>query len=292
MRVVIFGALGQLGWELQRTAPEKIDIIPLDYEDVDISDKNGVIQMVAGYSPDYIINAAAYTAVDKAEEEKEDAFAVNETGAANIAFAAIKAGAGLIHISTDFVFDGMKSTPYTTDDATAPLSVYGQSKLMGEKHVVDIAGKNALVIRTSWLYSMHGNNFVKSMLRFMGDKTELNIVADQVGTPTWAKGLAEAIWDFTKKHGIHGVFHWSDSGVASWYDFAVAIKEEAMAIGLLTHDIPINPIDTVDYPVPAKRPCYSVLHKGLTWNTLGYSAPHWRESLRKMLKELKENTDA
>lgn len=292
MRVIIFGALGQLGWELQRTAPEKIDIIPLDYEDVDISDKNSVIRIVARYSPDYIINAAAYTAVDKAEEEKEDAFAVNETGAENIAFAAMKAGAKLIHISTDFVFDGMKSTPYTTDDATAPLSVYGQSKLMGEKHVKDIAGKNALVIRTSWLYSMHGNNFVKSMLRFMGNKPEIGIVADQIGTPTWAKGLAEAIWDFTKKEGIHGIFHWSDSGVASWYDFAVAIKEEAMAIGLLAHDITIKPIGTVDYPVPAKRPCYSVLNKGLTWNSLGYYALHWRESLRKMLKELKENSDA
>ncbi len=292
MRVMLFGALGQLGWELRRTAPEKIDIIPLDYEDVDISDKNAVIRIVAGHSPDYIINAAAYTAVDKAEEKKEDAFAVNETGAANIAFAAMKAGAKLIHISTDFVFDGMKSTPYTTDDATAPLSVYGLSKLMGEKHVLDIANKNALVIRTSWLYSMHGNNFVKSMLRFMGNKTEIGIVADQIGTPTWAKGLAEAIWNFIKKQGIHGIFHWSDSGVASWYDFAVAIKEEAMAIRLLTHDITIKPIGTVDYPVPAKRPCYSVLNKGLTWNSLGYYAPHWRESLRKMLKELKENTDA
>jgi len=292
MKILILGALGQLGWELQRTAPEKIDIIPLDYQDVDISDKNATIRMIAGYSPDWIINAAAYTAVDKAEEEKKDAFAVNEKGAANTAIAAMETGARLIHISTDFVFDGIKSAPYTPDDNTAPLSVYGLSKLMGERCVLDIAGKNAIIIRTSWLYSIHGNNFVKSMIRLMSNKTEISIVADQVGTPTWARGLAEAIWNFMKKQEIHGIFHWSDSGIASWYDFAVAIKEESMAIGLLKNNIAIKPIGTIDYPVLAKRPCYSVLDKSLTWNTLGYYALHWRESLRKMLRELKENSDA
>lgn len=286
MKVLITGRNGQLGWELQRTVPKEWQIIALQSEALDITDPDAVQQSVSKYAPRLIINASAYTAVDKAEEEKVKAFAVNANGAANLAKAAKKQGARFIHISTDFVFDGKKSQPYLPKDKPKPTGVYGASKLEGEQKV-SATLDNSLIIRTAWVYSSHGNNYVKTMLNLMDERDELNIVADQVGTPTWANSLAEAIWKFASKPELKGVYHYTDSGIASWYDFAVAIQEEALRFGIIEKDIPIKPIRTQDYPTPAKRPAYSVLDKTDTWKALNHIAPHWRTNLRNMLKEFK-----
>jgi dTDP-4-dehydrorhamnose reductase len=287
MKALITGANGQLGWELQQTAPARWRIVALDRGAFDITYADAVQQVVRSEQPHLIINAAAYTAVDKAEEEEAKAYAVNADGAANIATAARDHGVRLIHISTDFVFDGHKSQPYLPEDPVNPLGVYGASKLKGEQNVTIISGGNALIVRTSWVYSIHGNNFVTTMLRLMAERPKLRVVADQVGSPTWAKGLAHALWAAAEKIEVTGMLHWSDAGVASWYDFAVAIMEEALAIGLLQKELVVEPITTSGYPTAAQRPHYSVLDKEKTWETIGYKARHWREGLRSMLLEYK-----
>jgi dTDP-4-dehydrorhamnose reductase len=224
--------------------------------------------------------------VDKAEKDQKAAFATNSTGVFNLAEAAKKSQARFIHISTDFVFDGSKSAPYLPSDQPNPTGVYGASKLAGEEQVRAILAGNYVILRTAWVYSSHGNNFVKTMLRLMRERDRLGVVADQVGTPTWAGGLAQAVWLLAGHAALTGIFHWTDAGVASWYDFAVAIQEEAMQLGLLHKEIILSPIRTEDYPTPARRPPFSVLDKTSTWQALKYSAPHWRVNLRKMLKEL------
>ncbi len=284
--VLITGADGQLGWELQRTVPAGITIVATDAGDLDITDGKSIDARIKRIKPQVIINVAAYTAVDKAEQEQGAAYAVNADGAANLARAAQANSARLIHISTDFVFDGTKSMPYCPEDVPNPLSVYGASKLKGEQQVREITQGNALVIRTAWVYSSHGVNFVKTMLRLMREREQLGVVADQVGTPTWANGLAMTIWRFVEKVETKGLFHWTDAGVASWYDFAVAIQEEAIELGLLEKAIPVRPISTKQYPTPAMRPAYSVLDKTSTWATLEVTPRHWREMLRLMLKEI------
>ena len=284
MKVLLTGANGQMGWELQRTMPEGVQMLALDSAALDITDLQAVAALVARERPAVIINAAAYTAVDTAEMEPERARLVNGQGVACLAEAARAHGARLVQPSTDFVFDGSKSRPYEPADPPSPLGVYGASKLAGEEAVRRILGDDGLVIRTAWLYSAHGHNFVKTMLRLMGERQELRVVADQVGTPTWARGLAEAIWQLVRM-GASGIHHWTDGGVASWYDFAVAIQEEALALGVLDRAIPILPIATSDYPTPAQRPAYSVLDKTATWAMLGGPAPHWRFQLRRMLHE-------
>lgn len=286
MKVLITGANGQLGWELQRTIPDSVDVVALSSSELDITNYQKVTERINSLIPQVIINAAAYTAVDKAEEEVEKAFAVNADGAANLAEAAKEVGARFVHLSTDFVFDGQKSSPYLVSDPTNPAGVYGKSKLAGEQKIVEINGlENCAILRTAWVYSAHGNNFVKTMLRLMAERDSLGIVADQIGTPTWAKGLANAVWKLAQINQ-DGMFHWTDAGVASWYDFAVAIQEEALALGLVKTKCIINPIGTADYPLPAKRPPFSVLDKSETWKKLGLSGQHWLESLRKMLREL------
>lgn len=291
MKVLITGANGQLGWELQRTLPDGFQLASFDHTQLDITDASSVDHVVRDVMPDLIINTAAYTAVDKAENEAEKTYAVNAQGAATIARAAGNANARLIHISTDFVFNGLQSKPYMPDDTPHPVSVYGASKLEGERLLTDIL-PDSLICRTGWLYSTHGHNFVKSILNLLNIKEELAIVADQIGTPTWARGLAKSIWDLIEKPEIKGIIHWTDAGVASWYDFAVAIQEEAITLGLLKKEIPIRPINTKEYLTPAQRPSYSVLDKSETWNILGYIANHWRKNLRKMLSELKEQQGA
>lgn len=286
MKVLITGRNGQLGWELQRTVPKEWQIIALKSKTLDITNPDAVQKTISKYAPGLIINASAYTAVDKAEKDKNTAFAVNANGAANLAKAAKKQGSRFIHVSTDFVFDGNKSQPYLLSDKPNPTSVYGASKLEGEQKVSAIL-QDSLIIRTAWVYSSHGNNFVKTMLNLMDKRKKLNIVVDQISTPTWANSLAEAIWKFTSKPELKGIYHYTDSGVASWYDFAVAIQEEALRFGILEKDIPLKPIRTQDYPTPAKRPSYSVLDKTDTWKALNHTAPHWRTNLRNMLKEFK-----
>ncbi len=287
MRVLIAGGSGQLGRELGRSAPDGWQVSALGRNELDIRDRESVLQTVAACAPQVIVNAAAYTAVDRAESEPDAAYAVNGHGVAHLAEAAREQGARLIHISTDFVFDGRQSHPYGPRDRTNPVGVYGASKLEGERLAQAFCGPAALILRTSWLYGAHGHNFVKTMLRLMAERNHVRVVADQVGSPTWTGGLAQAIWRLAATEA-GGIFHWSDAGVASWYDFAVAIQEEALVLGLLSRAVPVTPITTEEYPTPARRPSYSVLDKSGTWRLLGEAAPHWRVQLRRMLNELRE----
>jgi len=284
MKVLVTGAGGQLGRELIGCCPNDVELQALNSSQLDITNQDQVSRTVEAFGPDCIINAAAYTAVDKAESEPERAHLVNAIGAENVAKAAATAGARMVNISTDFVFDGHANTPYKESDEPNPLSVYGKTKLEGENRVIDKVGDRAVIIRTSWVYSRFGNNFVKTMLRLMEEKDSLGVVADQVGAPTWAGGLANTIWKVSQVEGMKGLFHWSDSGVASWYDFAVAIYEEALDTGILEKKVDVRPIQTSEYPTPAKRPSYSVLEKSTLEYFLGAPAIHWRTNLRTMLR--------
>ncbi|WP_138380602.1 dTDP-4-dehydrorhamnose reductase [Luteithermobacter gelatinilyticus] len=288
MKVMITGARGQLGRELADTAPQNIDIKSCARQDLDITDSKSVVQWVKDFCPDVIINAAAYTAVDKAEKEKEQAFAINQDGVRNLAVAANIIGAKLLHISTDFVFNGQRSEPYTVEALPDPLNVYGASKLAGENILREVMPGRHVIVRTSWVYSSYGHNFVKTMLRLMKEREKLSVVADQIGGPTWAKGLARFLWEIAKRNNFSGTLHWSDAGVASWYDFAIAIFEEAKTKNMLTRDILISPVPSTAYPTPAKRPNFSVLDKMLSWEIFDVKAVHWRENLRLMLSELNE----
>ena len=286
MKVLIVGANGQLGQELQMTAGANIEAIALGRDQLDIANQQQVDQVLTELNPQLVINAAAYTAVDKAEQESALAYQINRDGAANLAGACQKIKAKLIHISTDFVFDGCQSTAYKPADLVNPLGCYGKSKYAGEQAIQTSELNNYLIVRTAWVYSSFGANFVKTMLRLMAEKEFLGVVADQVGTPTYAREMARAIWTMAQQTELHGILHWTDAGVASWYDFAVAIQEEALELGLLTKTIPINPISTDAYPTPAQRPAYSVLDKTETWSLLQCPAVHWRIRLRQMLKVL------
>ena len=287
LRVLLTGANGQLGWELQRTCPAQIELHAHDADTLDITDAAAVHEAIHALKPAWIINAAAYTAVDKAESEVELAYAVNRDGARHLAAAVRTVNARMVQVSTDFIFNGEHGHPYRPDDLPAPLSVYGASKLEGEIAVHETLGEQALILRTAWVYSSHGHNFVKTMLRLMSERESLGIVADQIGSPTWAHGLAQAIWQSIERK-LHGTHHWTDAGVASWYDFAQAIFDEARALGLLERDCAIRPIATTDYPTPAHRPGFSLLDKSATWQALSIQYPaHWRTQLRAMLNESK-----
>jgi dTDP-4-dehydrorhamnose reductase len=281
MKVLIAGSAGQLGRALVRTAPAGCTIIAPPEAEFNITDPDAVDAVVRAAAPDLVINAAAYTAVDRAESEPAAAQAVNVNAVGLIASAARHARAGLVHVSTDFIFDGTTSRPYPTTAAPNPLGVYGRTKWEGEEAARDLHG-TPLIVRTAWVYAAGGNNFVATMLRLMRERPEVRVVADQIGTPTHALSLARTIWAL---HGHSGTYHFTDAGVASWYDFAVAIQEEALALGLLAAAVPVLPIATADYPTPARRPAFSVLDKAATWSITG-PARHWRCELRDCLKEM------
>ena len=281
MKALITGGGGQLATELARATPTGWQSDVLSRSDLDISDVDAVQAAVRRLAPDLILNAAAYTAVDKAESDPETAFAVNRDGAGNLARAATAIGARLVHVSTDFVFDGRSAVPYLPTAQTCPLGVYGASKLAGEAAVL-AAAPEALIVRTAWVYAPAGKNFVATMLRLMAERAEVRVVADQVGTPTSAVTLAEALWRLADKR-VNGLLHFTDAGVASWYDFAQAIAEEGHAAGLLPSLPRVTPIRTEDYPTPAARPTYSVLDKTATWAALDRVGVHWRTALRQVL---------
>lgn len=283
-KVLVTGS-GQLAWELQRTCPSDIEFIGLSRADLDISQSDSVADCMQRVRPDAVINAAAYTAVDKAESDVDAATAANTNGPQYLAEQCEAVGAYLLHISTDFVFDGSSNTPYLPDTDKKPLGVYGETKAAGEVAISRNMKDHWAVIRTAWVYSSHGNNFVKTMLRLMADKPQLGVVGDQIGTPTWARGLAQACWAAVDTK-IEGLYHWTDSGVASWYDFAVAIQRIGIEQGLLKELIPIKSIATEDYPTPAKRPSYSVLDKKKILSALSINTVHWEEQLRSMMAEL------
>jgi dTDP-4-dehydrorhamnose reductase len=283
---MIAGAAGQLGRELMQSVPDGVSVIAVDIAELDLTDAAAVAAHVAAHRPGVIINAAAYTAVDRAEQQPALAHAVNATAAADLALAARHNGARMIHVSTDYVFGGPASHPWRPADVTAPQSVYGRTKRDGEVAVLDRLAGGALVIRTAWLYSAHGANFVKTMLRLMRERDEVHVIADQIGTPTSARSLARTIWAAVARPEVSGILHWTDAGVASWYDFAVAIHEEARACGLLSRETAVRPITSEEYSAPARRPSYSVLDTTETTRVLGETPSHWRTNLRHMLQEL------
>jgi dTDP-4-dehydrorhamnose reductase len=279
MRVLITGANGQLGGALQRLAPAYAETNAMDVEDCDLTDLPMLRARLTVEAPDIILNAAAYTAVDKAEGEEALARAINTDAVGVMAEAMAATGGKLVHVSTDFVFDGASARPYRPDDMRHPLSVYGRTKADGE----DLLGSRDLLVRTAWVYEAGGANFVRTMIRLMKERDELNVVADQIGSPTWASGLARTIWALVAAEAT-GTFHHSDAGVASWYDFAVAIAEEASALGMLARVPSIRPISTADYPTPARRPAFSLLDSSATRSLLGEEPVHWRSNLRLMLR--------
>ncbi len=295
MKVIVTGKGGQLAWELEQTLPEGVELYAFSAAELDITNAAMVNDIIISHKPDLVINAAAYTAVDKAEQDQKTAFAVNRDGSEHLALACQHLGAKLIHVSTDFVFDGSKTTPYLVDDTPNPINVYGESKLQGDRKISEILGSQATIIRTAWVYSVNGNNFVKTMLRLMAEKDQLGIVYDQVGTPTWAKGLAQLIWQLAtlpensnqQQTDSATTLHWTDAGVASWFDFAVAIQELALEKGLLQQSIPIKPIPASQYPTPAQRPSFSVIDKSQAETLSKISTVHWRQQLSMMLDELK-----
>jgi dTDP-4-dehydrorhamnose reductase len=287
MKVLVTGAGGQVATALTKLKPAHVELISLSQTELDITDRDTVRRRMAILDPDVIINAAAYTAVDKAESEAEMALQVNGAAPGYLAEAAYANGARLLHISTDFVFDGNADSPYKPDAATAPLGIYGFSKLHGEQQALEASRGQALVLRTAWVYAANGHNFVRTMLRLMGERGAVKVVADQRGSPTWADSVAKALWAATSKPAFRGIHHWTDAGVTSWYDFAIAIAAEGRESGLLKTPVEVSPITSAEYPTPAKRPAYSVLDLSSTTAGLGLTATPWRDNLKKMLTELK-----
>ncbi len=278
------GAAGQLGRALVATAPSAVQLRAVAHAELDIADARAVAGVLRDFAPQLVINAGAFTRVDDAERAPEAAARANSIGPQVLAGACRAADAWLAHVSTDFVFDGRQSHPYDSAAQPNPLSVYGRTKLDGESAVLRELPGASTVVRASWLYSA-GGGFAARMLALMKSRPQLAVVSDQVGAPTCAGGLAAVLWALAQQRAS-GVWHWCDSGVASWYDFAVAIAEEALTLGVLRTVPPIAPIGTAEYPTAAVRPPYSVLDKRATEKLLGRSAPHWRAALRDTLREL------
>lgn len=284
MKAIIFGKSGQLANELLATKPNSYSAKCFGRNDIDLLNVQNVEALLQTETPDVIINASAYTLVDKAETDTEAAYALNELAVKNLAVLSQKNNIRLIHVSTDFVFDGAKSQSYKPSDETNPKSIYGKSKLAGELAIQELHPDNSVIIRTSWVYSSFGNNFVKTMLKLMNDRDELGIVVDQIGCPTYAKELAYFIWALSEEADINAIYHWSDLGVTSWYDFACAIYEKGTKLGLITSSTSIKPIPSSSYPTPAERPKFSLLNTDDSQAI--YLAKHWQIQLDKCLKEL------
>lgn len=283
MKILVTGANGQLGNELRILLEQHFpgQALYTDIDDLDLTDAKAVQAYVANNEITHIINCAAYTAVDKAEEDKLQCAAVNVDAVKNIAMAADANGIKVIHISTDYVFDGTAHRPYRESDKVNPISQYGTTKRKGETSLLALAPES-IIIRTSWLYSPFGHNFVKTILRLADEQKELRIVSDQIGTPTYAADLAQAIVKVLQSHQwVEGIYHFADEGACSWYDFAKSIVRQA------GKDTRITPIPSEDYPTPASRPYYSILDKSRIKATYGVTIPHWEDSLADCLKRIK-----
>ena len=282
MNILVTGCNGQLGNEMQLLEKDNPQhtYFNTDVAELDITDMVAVERFVTGHGIDGIVNCAAYTAVDKAEEQVELCSRLNAEAPAYLAAAIDKRGGWMIQISTDYVFDGTEHTPYTEDADTCPDSIYGKTKLVGELNVQKLC-RRSMVIRTAWLYSTFGNNFVKTMIRLGQEKPELGVIFDQIGTPTYARDLAVAIFAAINQGVVPGIYHFSDEGVISWYDFAKAIHRIAGIKGCR-----VRPLHTAEYPTPAKRPHYSVLDKTRIKQTYGLEIPYWEESLAECISKL------
>ena len=302
-RILLIGAAGQVGQELQKTLPPLGEVVSVARNGLDLTQADRIRQLIQEVRPQLIVNAAAYTAVDKAETELDLAKAINAAAPTAMAETAQQIGASLIHISTDYVFDGQKNSPYLEADRPNPIGAYGRSKLLGEQGIQQVAAQSPdfgyAILRTAWVYGSQGkSNFVKTMLRLGSDREEVRVVADQVGTPTWSAeiaraiaGLAPYLLDRTSLNADSasldsGIYHFTNSGITSWYDFAVAIFEEAEAIGFPLKLQRVVPITTAEFPTPTQRPAYSALACQKIWAIQQAPAPQWRQSLRQMLIEL------
>lgn len=286
-KVLLIGAKGQVGQELQLTLPQLGEVISIGREELDLTNSEKIGQLIREIHPDYLVNAAAYTAVDKAESEPELAYYINAKAPKIMAESAEKIQAKFLHISTDYVFDGRKNTPYLETDLTNPLGVYGQSKLRGEEEIKTV-NSQAIILRTAWVYGSYGkSNFVKTMLRLGKEREELKVVVDQVGSPTWAKDIAAAITHLLiNADNPAGIYNFTNSGIASWFDLTKAIFEEAKISGIPLKIQRVIPITTAEYPTPAARPAYSVLSGQKISQQLGYIPSYWRDSLKAMLNQL------
>lgn len=285
MKVLVTGGSGQLGSEVVRLLQEEDhELLAPGRTSLDFLQPQRVAEVIADSRPDFVINCAAYTQVDRAESEPDMAFVINRDAAGSLAEAVARTGGRLLHVSTDFVFDGKAIEPYRETDTAVPVSVYGHSKLAGEQAVQE-ALPDALILRTAWVYGAHGHNFVKTMLRLAGEGKPLRVVADQWGSPTWTADIADVIVRLVN-HNASGLFHFTDAGSTSWHGFACAILEEARAIGFAINTHEVEPIPTSGYPTPATRPAYSVLDTAKITSLLSLTIPDWRDSLNNMLKEL------
>ncbi|MBD0335518.1 MAG: dTDP-4-dehydrorhamnose reductase [Cyanobacteria bacterium Co-bin13] len=293
MKILLLGSGGQVGQELQRTLTRHGELVCLSRQELDLTQLDRVAEVVGLLQPQVVINAAAYTAVDKAETEPELAHSINGVAPGLLAEAAQQVSAAVIHLSTDYVFNGTKNTPYEETDTTDPLGSYGHSKRAGEVAVLQ-ANDRAIVLRTAWVYGAapSAKNFVKTMLRVGPERGLVKVVMDQVGAPTWAYDIAAAISDLVApvQAGQGGLYHFASSGVASWFDVAIATFEEAQTLGLIEALPEVVPIPTSEYPLPAQRPAYSVFSCQKISQLLGRRPPYWRQSLRKMLAELAAQT--
>ena len=284
MRALITGADGQLARELVSTVPPDVQLRAVSRVECDIVDLQAIEKVFESFRPDIVFNTAAYTAVDAAEENEDSAFLVNAGGAENVAKAAELIGARLIHISTDYVFDGLRSTPYPPEVQPNPINVYGASKLAGEKLAL-AASPNAVIVRSGWLYSARGKNFLATILMALRGSRSLSVVTDQEGCPTSAHEFAAVLWKMSGD-GLGGIYHWSNSGSGSWYDFAREIARVGKKLGLLADEPEIRPVTTAEYPRQAKRPPYSVLDSTKLAGALGVSPSSWQQALlRDMTRE-------
>jgi len=280
---LVTGAGGQLAMELVRTAPDGVVVTALSSTELDVGDATQVAGAIDRLRPQVVLNAAAYTAVDRAEREEAEADRVNHLAVRHLAGACRRYGCRLVHVSTDYVFDGSSPVPYEIDSPTSPISAYGRTKLDGERAALEL--EDSLVVRTAWVYAARGGNFVRTMLRLMKERPEIRVVCDQVGSPTAAPGLARALWELVamRRTGLH---HWTDSGVASWYDFACAIQEESAALGFPTERCRVLPIRTVEYPTPARRPANSRLATDRLASAFDIGLRPWQEATDEIVAEL------
>ena len=289
--ILVTGARGQLGktlehcWSASSLAADN-ELVLYDIEELDLTSSAAVQKQLDSINPHAIVNAAAYTAVDQAEQEADAALAVNAMAVANLAGWATDRACTIVHISTDFVFDGKRNTPYMPEDSTAPLSVYGVSKRAGEEQLLSTPQDKHVIIRTSWLYSEYGKNFVKTMLQLMQEKDELGVVADQTGSPTSTHSLAGLVLQMLSQGVKSGIYHWTDGASISWYEFAGAIQAEGIRQGILETGIPLKPLTTADYPTPATRPAYSVLDRSKTLAGLQMDASNWEQELSRVIKRI------
>jgi dTDP-4-dehydrorhamnose reductase len=285
MRALIFGSSGQVGLALCASAPASAEVIAHDLRETDIRDRSAVVRALDSVRPNVILNCAAFTAVDDAESRPDEAFLANAEAPGFIATEATNRGMRVVHISTDYVFDGRSHSPYPTTAEVGPINVYGATKLEGERRVLGVDPRH-VVVRTAWVHSGTGVNFIKTCVRVLSAGNAMRVVDDQIGTPTRALHLARALWRIADLPHVEGLLHFTDAGVASWYDVATAVLEHLVASGRGGPNAAVIPVGTEEFPRPAKRPQFSVLDKRSSWSAIGYVPPHWRDGVIASTAEL------